>query len=591
MTRKKMQLDFMKSALRTVWKDHYGFFLVLGLTVGMSSVVSVWPSFMLRKIVDGPLTGGEGALWPLAFIYLIAILSIGFIDVLREMSATVIGQRMLLTLRQQMLKHLEDLPMSYYLKVPIGETLSKFSADLDAVNTLFSAGLVSAVADLFKIAGLFVALITLSRPLGLLALFTLPIILFLSNFFRRNIFKKQKVVRKKVAQINTLIQEVYSGIKVIKVFGKEMTFSRRFEEKLEAHRLAMNGNSIYDAWFPCVMQVVRAGVIASALVLGASNNGSVFALGLSIGTLAAVADLFVRMFEPIEAVASEIQTIQQAFAGLERLVDFLDEPVENRYEYSDNPMKDSWDPKDLDIVLEDVVFEYTRGKPVINRAFLVIKSGTKVALAGRTGSGKTTLMSLIAGLYPPLSGSLTIGGVNPFTLRPDQRRKLIGIVPQTVQLFNGSIKDNITLHDDTITESAVWDAVKRVGLEEVVSKLEEGILTMLGEGELQLSHGQTQLLSLARAIVTNPPLLLLDELTSGLDTLTEKTLLHAIRDVSRHRTILTISHRLSGIIDAEVVHIMDSGRIMESGEPHALAEKEGWYTIYKRLEALGWQIN
>ena len=184
-----------------------------------------------------------------------------------------------------------------------------------------------------------------------------------------------------------------------------------------------------------------------------------------------------------------------------------------------------------------------------------------------------------------------VGGLDPYALPPEQRRRLVGIVPQTVHIFNASVSENVTLRDDGISRVQVREALETVGLWPTVERLPQGLDTMLGEGAQQLSHGQTQLLSLARAIVTNPPLLLLDELTSGLDAVTEKQVLAAIRGISGKRTILTISHRLSGIIDAEVVHIMESGRIVESGTPEALTHREGWYSIFKRLEDRGWRIS
>lgn len=573
-----------------VFKHKPMFFFLLLITVASSAFANVWPSLILRQIVDGPLTTGEGSIWNMAFTYLAAVLIIGILDFGREISATVIGQGILLDTRKQMLEHLQKLPIKYYLQVPVGETLSKFTADLDAVNTLFSAGLVSTMADFLKILGLFATLFALSTPIGWIALGALPIIFFLSNFFRKNIFVKQKEVRKKVSDINTTIQEIYSGLKIIKVFGKEDLFSKRFEEKLEAHRLAMNGNSVYDAWFPCIMQFVRAGVIALAMVVGAAHNGTTLALGLSIGTLAAIADLFVRMFEPVEAIASEIQTIQQAFAGMDRIKDFFSEKVEDkdRAVMENVPHMDPTAKKD--IILNQVAFEYTEGKKVINQATVTIREGSKVAIAGRTGSGKTTLLSLIAGLYPVVDGSITIGGSNPFLLPANERRKIIGIVPQNVQLFNGSILDNITLRDDEVTIDDAWLALETVGLSETVREMEKGIESVIGEGEAQLSFGQTQLLSLARAIVTKPSLLLLDELTSGLDALTEKKLMDAIRQVSLNRTIITISHRISGIIDADIVHILDAGKVVESGSPEELSKKEGWFAIYKRLEEHCWKV-
>lgn len=576
--------------MKTVFKHKTMFFFLLLGTVGVGAIANVWPSLILRQIVDGPLTTGVGSIWGMAFAYLAAVLVIGILDFFREISATVIGQGVLLDTRKQMLEHLQKLPMKYYLRVPVGETLSRFTADLDAVNTLFSAGLVSAMADILKILGLFVTLFALSTPIGWIALGAIPIIFFLSNFFRKNIFVKQKVVRKKVSDINTTIQEIYSGLKIIKTFGKEDLFSKRFEEKLEAHRLAMNGNSVYDAWFPCIMQIVRAIVIALAMVVGASHNGTTLALGLSIGTLAAIADLLVRMFEPVEAIASEIQTIQQAFAGIDRIKDFFSEKVEDKHNGVIENVVHMNPTLKKEIILKQVDFEYTEGKKVINQATVTIREGSKVAIAGRTGSGKTTLLSLIAGLYPVNSGSITIGGSNPFLMPASERRKTIGIVPQNVQLFNGSILDNITLKDAEITKEDAWLALETVGLGETVRELEKEIDTIIGEGEAQLSFGQMQLLSLARAIVTNPPILLLDELTSGLDALTEKSLLNAIRQVSSNRTIITISHRISGIIDADTVHIMDAGKVVESGSPEELSKKEGWFAIYKRLEEHGWKV-
>jgi ATP-binding cassette subfamily B protein len=590
MNKENQNHHFLKRSMKTVFKHKTMFFFLLLGTVGVGAIANVWPSLILRQIVDGPLTTGVGSIWGMAFAYLAAVLVIGILDFFREISATVIGQGVLLDTRKQMLEHLQKLPMKYYLRVPVGETLSRFTADLDAVNTLFSAGLVSAMADILKILGLFVTLFALSTPIGWIALGAIPIIFFLSNFFRKNIFVKQKVVRKKVSDINTTIQEIYSGLKIIKTFGKEDLFSKRFEEKLEAHRLAMNGNSVYDAWFPCIMQIVRAIVIALAMVVGASHNGTTLALGLSIGTLAAIADLLVRMFEPVEAIASEIQTIQQAFAGIDRIKDFFSEKVEDKHNGVIENVVHMNPTLKKEIILKQVDFEYTEGKKVINQATVTIREGSKVAIAGRTGSGKTTLLSLIAGLYPVNSGSITIGGSNPFLMPASERRKTIGIVPQNVQLFNGSILDNITLKDAEITKEDAWLALETVGLGETVRELEKEIDTIIGEGEAQLSFGQMQLLSLARAIVTNPPILLLDELTSGLDALTEKSLLNAIRQVSSNRTIITISHRISGIIDADTVHIMDAGKVVESGSPEELSKKEGWFAIYKRLEEHGWKV-
>jgi ATP-binding cassette subfamily B protein len=585
---KKSKNNFMAKAFTETSKKSYVFLAMLIISVAAGAFLASLPSLVLKRIVDGLLTSGGRGLWQYAFLYLGAVLLLGLCDLIREYGAMVFGQRMLLNIRTLMLERLRFLPISYFLEVPAGETISKFTADIDSVNTLFTSGIVSTAADLLKLAGLIIAMFILSAQLGFIALATLPIVYFLSNFFRKRIFKKQLAVRARVSDINTGIQEFYSGMKVIKSYGKEQYFAQRFEPLLENHRIAMNANSVYDAWFPCIMQTLRAVVIAFAIFVGASNNLTPLALGLSLGTLAAAADLFARLFDPIEATSMQIQTIQQALAGINRIKAYFNHEIETVEKLDESIVNNL---EDITVKIDDVRFAYKNGKDVLGGVSITIPAGTKAAIAGRTGSGKTTLMNLVAGLYPTKSGIITVGGLDPYQLPPTARRRLVGIVPQSIILFNGTIYENITLRDDAITRKQAEKALETVGLLNVINQLPGGINTLIGEGAYKLSFGQTQLLSLARAIVTDPPLLLLDELTSGLDAMTEKQVLSAIRNISGNRTIITISHRLSGIIDADTVHIMERGRIMESGSPSKLAAEEGWYSIYKRLEDRGWQIS
>jgi ATP-binding cassette, subfamily B, multidrug efflux pump len=580
--------NFMGQALANTTRKNIPFSAMILVAVAAGAVINAWPSLVLKRIVDGPLLTGGKDLWSLSFLYLGAILLLGLSDLIREYGTMVFGQRLLLRIRTQMLDRLRGLPMSYYLEVPAGETISKFTVDVDTVNSLFTAGIISTAADLLKIVGLIVTLFTLAPILGIIGLGALPILFLIANYFRKSIYKRQLVVRAKVSDINTGIQEIYSGLKIIKIFGKERFFAERFEPLLENHRVAMNANSVYDAWFPCITQTIRAIVIALALFISASNNLTPLALGLSLGTLAATADLFARLFDPIEAAAMGLQTIQQAMAGLNRIKSFFDQETE-QIKHEDAAAAAIL--SNSSVVIEGVSFAYRSGKDVLNGATMTVAAGSKAAIAGRTGSGKTTLMNLIAGLYPPKGGRITVGGVDPYRLPPSARRRLVGIVPQTVVVFSGSIYENITLRDESITREQANQALNTVGLADVVANLPNGIDTVVGEGALKLSFGQTQLLSLARAIVTDPSLLLLDELTFGLDAVTERQVLQAIRSISSNRTIITISHRLSGIIDADTVHIMEHGRIMESGSPQALASQEGWYARYKRLEDLNWRIS
>ena len=579
--------DWFRIALNITLRKYPVRAALVLIAVAAGAVLSAWPSLILRGIVDGPLSGDGSSLWRHGFSYLGALAMIGLGDLIREYGAMVFGQNMLLNIRILMLERLRRLPMSWHLGTPVGETMSRFSSDIEAVNTLFDAGIISAAADLLKIGGLIAALFSLSPPLGWLAVGTLPFIWLLSDFFRRNIYRKQKAVRERVSDINTGIREIYAGMKVIKGHGLERTFASRFEPLLERHRLAMNANSIYDAWFPVLMQVLRAIVIALALLLGAKYNLTPIALGLSLGSLAASADLFIRLFDPIEATAAELQTIQQAMAGIGRIRNFFNQKPETfgtLHEVQEMPTGP------VSVEIREVGFSYGKGASVLEHCSLTISAGEKVALAGRTGSGKTTLLHLVAGLYPVANGSIRINGLDPFRLPPASRRRLIGIVPQRVVVFNGTFADNVTLRDNTLSMEQVKTAIDLVGLSETVQQLPEGLNTLLGEGASKLSFGQEQLLSLARAIVADPPLLLLDEMTSGLDALTEQKVLNSLRRMGNQKTILTVSHRLSGLLDADTVHVMERGNIVESGSPQVLAGKEGWYARYKRLEDNGWQV-
>jgi ATP-binding cassette subfamily B protein len=248
-------------------------------------------------------------------------------------------------------------------------------------------------------------------------------------------------------------------------------------------------------------------------------------------------------------------------------------------------------PAELSIELEGVGFGYREGQPVVSQVSLSVSRGTKAAIVGRTGAGKTTIMNLIAGLYAPWSGQARVAGLDPHRLDPGDRRRLIGVVPQSPAVFEGSIHDNITLGDESISAADVEEACRLVGLHEHVERLAAGYGTALGAGGIRLSHGQNQLLSIARAVACRPPVLLLDEPTSGMDTETEARVFAALRAASRDRTIVTISHRVSGIIDADVVFVLANGRVVQSGTPAELGGRQGWYAVFRQLEELGWRVS
>ena len=573
----------IKAAFLKVLRDSWLLGILLLLTVIAGMMLQILPALLIRQIIDEHFSKGlfEGV-WRLAGLYLGVTAGASAVEFIKVIVTTWLGQQVLLDVRGRMAQRLSRLSMGYFSGTPVGEVMSRLTTDVDAVNTLFSAGLVSVVTDLLKVFGLAASLYILSPPLLWFALLSFPVIFMLSDFFRKRIYAMEKKVRVCISDIYTFIQEWLGGILTVKAYRMEETGEAKFRKPLSSYLAAINGISVYDSWFPCVMQTLRAIVIAIAVFLGASN-GTALSLGLTAGTIAAAADLFGRLFAPIEALATQFQTVQQAMAGIGRIQEFARQPVEERVEIPQNPDY----LQGIDI--EGVQFEYG-SHTVLSDLDLSLAAGEKAVIVGRSGAGKTTLMNIVAGLYAPAQGRVRICGVDPFTLPAADRRRLLGVVPQTPQIFNGSVRDNITLRDDSIPLENVMRAARIAGIDKTIEALRQGYDTLLGEGEAGLSGGEVQLLSLARAIVMDPKVLLLDEPASGIDAGTEAAVFAAIRQASQGRTILSISHRLSGVIDADRVHILARGSIMESGTADELAGHGGWYAVYKRMEDAGWQF-
>ena len=557
--------------------------LLLLAAIFASVGAQLYPAFLMRRIIDENFAKGltEGV-WRLSWLYLLTVFATNLLQFTKVAFTTILGQKILMDMRARMAKRLSELSIAYFVRTPTGEIMSRLTTDVDAINNLFSAGIINVISDLFRVFGLLVSLYALAPHLIWLELIAIVMVFICSDFFRKEIFKWQRVVRLNIAAIYTFIQEWLTGIRTIKTYAIEPQGRSKFQGLLFDHLYSINAIARYDSWFPCVMQTLRAVFMATALWL-CVPSGSPWSLGLSVGTLAAVSDLIGRLFAPIEALAQEFQTIQQSMAGIARINEFAAEPVEDRV------LQDQEIDNSAGIEIEDLSFAYGE-RNVLQSVRLSIPKGEKAVIVGRSGAGKTTLMNLIAGLYHPGQGKISICGVDPFTLPPEKRRKLIGIVPQMPQIFDGTVAENIRLMDDNVSRDSVETAAKTVGMHETIMALSEGYETQIGEGATGLSSGEVQLLSLARAIVADPMVLLLDEPTSGMDAKTEQRVFAAIRAIGENRTIFSISHRLSGIIDADTIHLMAEGRVVESGTADELIARDGWYAMYQKMERAGWLI-
>ncbi len=561
---------------------------LVGALVILAAVVQLAPPLIVRSLVDDHLAVGRAdGLLLLALLYLGAAAGAqGLIFGYTYLAASV-AQGVLNALRVRLFRHLQDLPMAYYDQTQIGDAISRCTADVETVDTLFSSGVSALVANLVLVVSTGVAMIVLSPPLALVSALVLPFLVVSTRFFQVRTRNAERGNRIAVGRLNGELQESLNGIDVIRAFGRQAAFVQRFRRTLHATLLAQNRATLYSALYVPVTVILAA--LVTALLLWAGTRPSLADWGISVGTLTAFILLFQRFFKPIVDAGDQWQVVQAALSGAERIFQVLALPAEA------SPAPARAHPQiDTMVEVHDVVFGYVTGQPVLHGVRLTVAAGEQVALVGRTGAGKTSLLHLVAGLYAPWAGTVRALGVDPRSFAEDERRRLIGIVPQNVHLFSGSILDNLTLRDPAVRQEDVEEAARVVGLHAFIESLPRGYATLLGGAGrgagMQLSAGQQQLLSLARALFWDPSLILLDEATSTIDNASDAAFRRALEVLVREqgRGVLTIAHRLATAREADRVIVLEHGRIVEEGSPNDMVRHGGRFADMLELEASGW---
>jgi ATP-binding cassette subfamily B protein len=547
----------------------------------------------MQQVVDAHLaTGVSAGLWPLAFVYLASVAGVHGLGFLSNYLTALAAQGALRDLRVRLYRHLQHLPLSYYDQTPLGDTISRCTADVDTLDTLFSSGVAGLVADLVRLVTVSAAMIALSPLLSLISALIVPPLLWVTNAFRKRIREAERRNRQAVGLMNTHLQETLAGLEVIRAFGRENAFSARFRRVLKQTLEAYNQAATYSALYQPIMQILMAAVIALLLWSGAQST--LTSWQVSLGTLTAFVLLFKRFFDPITALGEEWQTVQSALSGAERIFQVLDMPVEETggaIVQGQDGFDRTASPAGIEV--SQLTFGYFPDQPVLRQVSFAVRPGEHVALVGRTGAGKSSIVHLLGGLYAPWQGELRLAGLDPRQLLENERRHVIGVVPQAVQLFSGTVLDNLTLGDEGVSLDAVESAAQIAGADVFICSLPQGYQTLINSGSgdgVQLSSGQRQLLSLARALVWNPSVLLFDEATSAIDSASEAAFRQALEQESalHQRAILTVAHRLSTARSADRVIVLDHGRILEMGTPEDLIRKGGRFAALLELEAAGW---
>ncbi len=535
------------AAVRAAAASHKLLALGTVLCAAASVLASLLPPLLLARIIDG-LTGGMPLAFTAALMYFGSLALEGVLSSGQETLLEIFGQKMTHALRSEMSLKLTRLPASTLSAQNPGEVAARFSGDVDTVEALFTSGIISMIADACRIISIFVVIAIENAGLALLLVLVLPLLIIFTRHVQKRMLKAQLENRQAVAAISGQVPEAIHNIRTIRALGLESYMEKRYDKRIGESYAAVEKTNFYDAIYSPVVNMINVAVVGIVMLMSASGNAQVLTLfSMSVGTSVAIINYISRIFTPIETLGMEIQTIQSAMAGVKRIDAFLAQP-EREIPAEDVSKKG---PRG-DVALTHVTFGYDDRKVLSDLSFTV-KSGEQVTLVGRTGAGKSTVFKLLLGLYKPEKGTVTIGGVDVSQISDVARRSCIGCVEQHFARVPGTVLDQITLGDPSISRNMAQNAAQLAGLDSVIRAFPDGYDTPCSDG--MFSQGEWQLLSIARAAAADPAVLLLDEITANLDADTESRVLDALRRASVGRTVLSISHRVYESLGGRTIEI------------------------------------
>ena len=533
------------AALRTAALTHRLLTIGTLLCVAASVVASLVPPLLLARVIDR-LTGGLPLAFAAMLLYFGSLALEGALSSAQETLLVLFGQKMTHALRSEMSQKLTHLPAGTLVSQAPGEVAARFSGDVDTVEALFTAGIISMVADACRIISILAVIAVKNMGLALILLVVLPFFALFTRHVQKRMLAAQLENRRAVAAVSGQVPETLHNIRTIHALGLEGYMEQRYDRRIGESYAAMEKTNFYDAVYSPVVLLLNAAVVGIVMLLSASGRAKVLTLfGMSVGTSVAMINYISRIFAPIESLGMEIQTIQAAMAGVKRIDAFL-----SQTERAIPPEREK--AARGDVVLSHVTFGYEE-KPVIQDFSMTVKEGEQVTLVGRTGAGKSTLFRLLLGLYPPEAGTITIGGVEVSKITDRERRACISCVEQHFSRVPGTVLEQITLGDPRITEEMARNAARLAGIDEAIASLPDGYATECTDG--MFSQGEWQLLSIARAAAADPAVLLLDEITANLDAETEARVLEALHRASEGRTVLSISHRVYQSLGGRTIEI------------------------------------
>lgn len=540
---KRQNVKNVRSVIRQTVTGYAGLSLGIVLAVAGAIVTALLPPWILGSIVD-TITAGNVVPVALVILYFAFTVLTGLTESIREGLLTVFGQKITHALRSSMMEKYTNLTAGELTKQEPGTIVSRFVGDVDTVENLFTSGIISMFADACKIISILVVIWLKNRGLAIVLLILLPFLYWFTRTVQKNMLKAQIENRRAVGRASGHVPETLHNIRTIHTLGKERYMEERYDEYIAESYRAVDRTNFYDAIYSPVILILNAIVVAVVMLFSASGNAKVLTLfGMSAGTAVAVINYISQIFTPVESLGMEIQTIQSAIAGVHRINEFYAlEELPERVRNLETPVVTEEETPFVE--LQNVTFAYEDdSRKILHHLSFKVYPGEQVTLSGRTGAGKSTVFKLLLGLYQPGEGKVLIQGRDAFQIPENEKRSLYGYVEQTFHRVPGTVRDQITLYDDSFSMEEVREAARIAGLDATIEQLEKGYDTLC-TSEI-FSQGQWQLLSIARAAVAKPKLLLLDEITANLDAQTEEEVLQALKRASEGRTVISISHRVN----------------------------------------------
>ncbi len=552
-------------------------FITTVVAVITVSLTGLLPPYFLKVAVDNYVANSDLAGLTTVSILLVGVYLVNWIsDYQRTYQMSWMGQNMVNELREQLFSHLQELSFSFYDQSEAGEIISRVTNDTDTLSQIFVQGVVTLISDVLTLIGIVVIMLWLSLSLTLAAFSVIPPLLVLIFVFQSKLRKAYRATRKKIAVVTSRLEESISGIREIQSFTREQDAMKGF---MQANVENLEANVQAGKLFALLMPVVQIiGAVGTAVVLWFSGMATISG-GITLGIVIAFLLYITKFFRPIVDLTTFYNTVQSAMAAAERI--FV--TVDTEPEVTDAPDAVELPHVRGAIVFSDVTFGYDPTRPVLTDVNIQIEPRKTLAIVGPTGAGKSTIVKLLSRFYEPQKGTVAVDGYDVQKVTLNSLHRQMGVVLQEPFLFSGTIMENIKYGNLAASDNKVKDVARIVGIDEFISNLPQGYETTVGERGARLSVGQRQLVSFARALLGDPPILILDEATSSVDPYTEQKIEKALAALLKDRTSVVIAHRLSTVRNADNIVVVNEGRIAEEGNHAELMKKKGmYYRLYRK---------